>query len=191
MDEWHQAIKVFNQGGIVIFPTDTVFGIGCRMDNKTAIERLFDIKQRPKVQAVPVLVENINMAQKYLVPLSGSVRKLMETYWPGGLTIVYPCKIKQTPPLVRGSSPNLGVRMPSHSLVIQLLKTLGVPVLAPSANFHGHETPTRAVDLDKQLVKLVDFVVSGECQKKCASTVVDCTKTPWQILRQGNVKISI
>src|SRR3990172_9370367 len=106
-NEVQQAIEILNQGGIVVFPTDTAFGVGCRMDDRQAVERLLKLKKRPKGQAVPVLVDSLEMAQKYLLPLQDRVLELMKKYWPGALTIVLPCKTEMVPSLVRGGGQTL------------------------------------------------------------------------------------
>lgn len=186
-----QAIKILKEGGIVIYPTDTVYGIGCRMDDTKAVKRLFMIRKRPTVQATPVLVDSIAQAEKYLSPpLPNNVRHLMKRYWPGALTIVYPCITKRIPDLVRGGGKTLGVRMPNHKIALALIKGIGVPLLGPSANFHGVPTPFSFSDLDEKLIKLVDYVIEGQCNFKKASTVIDCSTSPWRIIRQGAVKIS-
>ena len=88
-DQITQVTKILNQGGIVIFPTDTAFGIGCRIDNEDAVKRLFKIRNRPQSQAVPALVSDLEMARKYAEEVSEDViKKLIEPYWPGALTIV-------------------------------------------------------------------------------------------------------
>lgn len=184
-----QAVEILNAGGILIFPTDTAFGIGCRMDKKKAIERIFKIRKRPKNQAVPVLVSSIEMAKKYLLPLPKEVEDLMKKYWPGALTIVYPCQIKKVPFLVRGRGKTLGVRMPNHQVPLQLIKLVKVPILGPSANFHDQPTPYKFEDLDKNLLKLVDLVIPGQCQVGLVSTVIDCSQKPWKIIRKGAIKI--
>jgi len=192
MDKIKEAVKVLNQGGIVIYPTDTAFGIGCRIDNQSSIKKLFEIKRRPKSQAVPVLVSSIGMAKKFLLsPLPDNVRHLMERYWPGALTIVYPCKKNSVPSLVRGSRENLGVRMPNHKTALSLIEDAGVPILGPSANFHGGKTPYKYDQLDKELVRLVDYVIAGKCKMGNVSTVVDCSTAPWKIIRDGAVKIKL
>src|SRR4030043_1719240 len=87
-----KAIKILKQGGIVIFPTDTVFGVSCRIDMEDAVEKLFEIKGKPEKRPAPVLVDSVEMAQEYLKPVSSEVmNKLIKPYWPGGLTIVLPC----------------------------------------------------------------------------------------------------
>lgn len=192
MNTLKEAIDILKKGGIVIFPTDTAYGIGCRMDDEKAVERLFSLRRRPQHQATPVLVSSRSMAEKYLrSPLPDNVRRLCDTYWPGGVTVIYHCQIENVPLLVRGGGTTLGVRMPDHEIPLALIHEVGIPLLGPSANFHGDKTPYRYTDLDKDLVKLVDFVIEGECKGKLASTVVDCTKTPFHIVREGAVKINI
>jgi len=186
----NQAIKILNQGGIVIFPTDTAFGISCRMDNEKTIQRLFKIRQRPLTQATPVLVSGLEMAQEYLLPIPPDVKEnLIKKYWPGALTIVLPSLTQKIPALVRGNSKNLGVRMPNHQIPLQLISQTNVPLLAPSANIHSRPTPYTFASLDVNLAKQVDFIIPGNCTLKNASTVIDCSITPWKILRHGAVSI--
>src|SRR3989344_181169 len=97
-----KAISILKTGGIVIFPTDTAFGIGCRIDDEKAVKRLFTIRKRPVAKAVPVLVSSINMAKEYVDNLDLKVLELMKKYWPGGLTIVLSSQTKNVVPLVRG-----------------------------------------------------------------------------------------
>jgi L-threonylcarbamoyladenylate synthase len=187
-----QAVSILKKGGIVIFPTDTAFGIGCVIDNQKAVERLFEIRKRPPTQATPVLVESIEMAREYLMDIPQDVEeKLMKKYWPGALTIVLNCKKDMIPELVRGGTDTLGVRIPNHPTTLEIIRALGKPILGPSANFHGDPTPYTFESLDPELVKLVDFVVKGECTVKEASTVIDCTVSPWNILRQGAIQLDL
>lgn len=182
-----QAIKVLRDGGIVIFPTDTAFGIGCRIDSTFSVDRLFRLRHRPITQAMPVLVSSESMALPYLTSPSSIVRHLMKTYWPGGLTIVAPCDIDTVYSPIRGGTNAIGLRMPSHETTLSMIMGVGVPVLGPSANFHGAATPFSIKDIDKRLIKLVDFVLEGVSDTHVASTVVDCTIKPYTIIRQGAV----
>ena len=119
MNEIEQAVKVFNQGGIVIFPTDTAYGIGCRIDNAKAVQRLFALRKRPLTQPTPVLVASAAMAQEYLLPIPEDVtRKLIEIYWPGALTIILKCIKLKVPELVRGGGNSLGVRNPNNHTIL-------------------------------------------------------------------------
>lgn len=184
-----KAVNVLNDGGIVIFPTDTAFGIGCRIDGEKAIKRLFEIRRRPKTLAAPILVDSVKMAQKYLQSISNNVEELMNKYWPGALTIVLPCKVEKVPSLVRGGGNTLGVRMPNHEATLSIIKNVGVPILGPSANFHEGKTPYSFKDLDPRLIEQVDYIVHGKTLVRQVSTVIDCSQKPWRILRQGAIGI--
>lgn len=187
-----QAITSLKQGGIVIYPTDTAFGIGCRIDDAKAVERLFKLRKRPHAKATPVLVDTVKMAQDYLKPIPKAVvDQLIEPYWPGALTIVLPCLTKKVPSLVRGGGQTIGVRIPNHKTARAIIQGVGIPVIGSSANFAGGKTPFRFEDLDPALISLVDYVVPGECSLKAASTVIDCSVKPWRVLRQGAVKIEL
>jgi L-threonylcarbamoyladenylate synthase len=183
------AVRIVKNGGIIIFPTDTAFGIGCRIDDSEAVNRLFRIRRRPTTQPMPVLVSSVGMALAYYFNASDVVRRLMKEYWPGALTIVAPCRTNAIYSPIRGGGNTIGLRMPNHPAILKIIEEVGVPILGPSANFHGDPTPYSAVDLNPKLVKLVDYVVAGECRVKQASTVVDCSVTPYKILRQGAVKL--
>lgn len=186
----NQAIDILKQGGIAVFPTDTAFAVGCRIDDEKAVDRLFAIRRRPKKQATPVLVDTVKMAQDYLQPIPKDViNKLIETYWPGGLTIILPSMVSKVPQLVRGGGDTLGVRIPNHPIARKIIRGVGIPILGPSANFHGEKTPYKVDELDEDFLKRVDVVVKGDCPVGNVSTVIDCTVKPWKILRQGEVVI--
>jgi len=190
MDEVKDAIDVLKDGGIVIFPTDTAFGIGCRIDDEKAVERLFKIRKRPPTQATPVLINSLEMVTEYIQKIPRDVQKeLIEKYWPGALTIVLPCKTEKVPNLVRGGGETLGIRMPNHKMTLSLIEGVGVPILGPSANFYGKETPYEFKNLDPELLKLVDYVVKGETQTGKTSTVIDVSKKPWKVIREGAIKL--
>lgn len=187
-----KAIAIVKQRGIVIFPTDTAFAISTRIDTAEGVKRLFALRRRPETKATPVLVDTVSMAQHYLRPIPKKViDTLIEPYWPGALTIVLPAKSEKIPSLVRGGSDTLGVRIPNHAIARAIIRGVGVPLLGPSANFAGEQTPFTVDSLDKDLISLVDYVVPGVCTLRQASTVVDCSITPWRILRQGAVTLTL
>ncbi|MBI3342970.1 threonylcarbamoyl-AMP synthase [Candidatus Gottesmanbacteria bacterium] len=187
MDSTQQAIQVLKDGGIVVYPTDTAFGIGCRMDNEKAVDRLFAIRKRPLTLATPVLVASEQMALAYYLDAPEIVRRLMKTYWPGALTIISRCKKGLVCSPIRGGGETIGLRMPNHETALELIRGVSVPILGPSANFHGQPTPYRVGDVDPELIKLVDFVVPGDSSIGMASTVVDCSVNPYRIVRQGSI----
>lgn len=190
--DFERAIKVLRTGGILIFPTDTAYGIGCRIDDEKAVKRLFKLRKRVETKATPVLVSGLAMAREYWQEIPDLVvDKLIKPYWPGALTIVLPCKSEKVLGLVRGGGENLGLRMPDNEHLLDIIEQVGVPIIGTSANFAGEQTPYRSEDLDPELIKLVDYVLAGECLGKQASTVIDCSVDPWKILRQGVIRISI
>jgi L-threonylcarbamoyladenylate synthase len=191
----HKAASVLRRGGIVIFPTDTVYGIGCRFDDQKAIERLYQIKNAPKDQPFPILVSNINQV-KQLAKVTGLAQKLIDKYWPGALTIIFPGSSTYSKP---GSeqlcepglnTEKIGFRMPNSKLVLDLINEVGVPIIGTSANFHDQKPPKSFVELDPRIIQLADFTIKGRCQKGIQSTVIDATSGPPKILRQGAIRIS-
>lgn len=186
-NEIKKAVEILNKGGIVVFPTDTVYGVGCRIDNEKAVKKLFKIRKRPAAQAFPVLVSGIPQAKKYFLNCPREIENLMKKYWPGALTIVYKCKNKIIPKLVRGGGGTIGLRMPNHKIPLEIIKNVSVPLLGPSANFHKYPTPKNFSELDPEFIKLVDFVIKGEVKLGISSTVLDCTQKPYKIIRQGGV----
>lgn len=185
-----KAVEVFKNGGIVIFPTDTAIGIGCRIDNAQTVRKLFNIRKRPETKAVPVLFNSINMVRKYVEEIPQDVEDIAKKYWPGALTLVLHSNRVKVPLLVRGGGETLGVRIPDNKVIRTIITEVGVPILGPSANFSGEKTPFRFADLNPKLVNLVDYVLNGEINSEDnVSTIIDCTITPWKIIRQGAIKI--
>jgi L-threonylcarbamoyladenylate synthase len=185
-----KGAEILRNGGIVIFPTDTAFGIGCRIDSKAAVDRLFELRKRPRHQATPVLVESRNMAEDYFDGTSERIEGFMRRYWPGALTIVSWCRTERIYEPVRGGSKTVGLRMPDHPIPVGLIRSIGVPILGPSANFHNGKTPYETKDVDTGLIALADLFIPGMCRTGLVSTVVDCTEEPYKIIRQGAVKIT-
>lgn len=185
------AIEIFKNGGIVIFPTDTAIGIGCRIDSGKAVRRLLKIRKRPENKPILALVDSVEMAQNYLFPIPKKVKdELIKPYWPGKLTILLKCNIDKIPSIVRGGGNSLGVRFPNNQTLLRIIKGVGIPIVAPSANFSGEKTPYSFEDLNPELVKHADYVLNGIVGlEKNVSTIIDCTVTPWKIIREGSVKI--
>jgi L-threonylcarbamoyladenylate synthase len=184
-----QAVRILNAGGIIIYPTDTAFGIGCRIDKYQTVDKLFKIRKRPPEVAMPVLVGSVEMANKYFDKPDDVVVKMMKKYWPGALTIVYNCKEKSIYPPIRASKKTVGLRLPDNATVIELIRSVEVPILGPSANFHGGITPFKIEEVDPELISKVDGVVGGVCTLKRVSTVVDLSVKPYRIIRPGAIKI--
>jgi len=186
-----KAVEVFKNGGIVIFPTDTAIGIGCRIDDEAAVKKIFKIRKRSENKPLLVLVDSVEMAEKYVNPIPKKVKdELIKPFWPGKLTIILKCNPDKVPFPVRDERNTLGVRFPDNSRLLRLIKEVGVPIVAPSANFSGEKTPFKFEDLNPDLIKKANFILNEEMGLgKSLSTVVDCTVKPWKIIRKGAVKI--
>ena len=178
-DQIKEAVKILKKGGIVIFPTDTVYGIGCRFDDKDAISRLYKIKKTPESQPFPILVSDLSQVEKLAV-INKTGEELIKKYWPGALTIVLQSK--------EGKN-KIGFRMPDSALIKSIIDGLGEPIIGTSANFHGSRAPNSYEKLDSTFIKLADFVLRGECQLGIESTVVDATIDYPEVLRDGAIKL--
>ncbi len=177
LEDLNKAVDIIKKGGVIIFPTDTVYGIGCKWNNSAAIARIKNIKSSN--QNFPVLIENIKQAHE-IGKISPQALHLMNRYWPGGLTIL----VKS-----RHSDEKIGIRMPASKTVKYLVEILGYPIIGTSANFHGKPAPTSSKELDPRIINFVDFVIKGECEQGIESTVIDSTVMPVKIIRSGAVKI--
>ena len=194
---YRDAAKILKAGGVVIFPTDTVYGIGCRYDNKESIDRLYRIKKTPQSQPFPILVSSVNQVRK-LAKVPKAAEKLIKKYWPGALTIIlftrHPERERRICLDSSGAPQNdtskVGFRIPNSKVTLDLIDTVGVPIIGTSANFHGQIAPKSFKELDPKIIKLADFVVKGKCKGRVESTVVDATVDPPKILRQGAVMIT-
>src|SRR3989344_5543655 len=134
MSDTQKVIEIFKRGGVVVFPTDTAFGIGCRMDDEKAVKRIFDIKQRARSEALLVLVESVRMAEKYVEIPAEAREKLINKHWPGGLSIFLKTKPGKVLGIVTANTDILAVRWPRHKIIEKMIREVKVPIIATSAN---------------------------------------------------------
>jgi L-threonylcarbamoyladenylate synthase len=186
-----EVIERLRQGKVGIFPTDTVYGIGCRMDNKDAVKKVYLIRNRPAEKSLLVLVSSLEMAKEYVDIGSEVEEKLISKFWPGGLTIIFNSKKDKVLPIVNAGGNTLAVRLPNHQVLQKIIEGVGVPLVAPSANFSGGDTPFTFSDVDPHLMQKVDFVLNGMCTMEGTSTIIDTTVKPWKIVRQGVVEVNV
>lgn len=184
-----KAIETLKSGGIVIFPTDTAVGIGCRMDDEKAVRRVFEIKKRAFDNALLVLVDSIGMAEEYVEIPDDVRKKLVEKYWPGGLSLFLKTKPGKVPGIVTAGTNVLAVRWPKHKAMEEIIREVGVPIIATSANISGDVTPYSLEQVDKTILDQADYVMEGECTYKQESTIIDLTVKPWKVVREGAVKV--
>jgi L-threonylcarbamoyladenylate synthase len=187
VDSLSQAADLLRRGGLVAFPTETVYGLGAHALDPTAVQAIFEAKQRPAWDPLIVHVANQEQLQMVAVDIPPAGRLLMEAFWPGPLTLLFP-RSSRVPPIVTAGRPRVGVRMPRHPVARRLIELAGVPVAAPSANSFGRTSPTRAdfvlQDLDGRIDAVID---SGETTLGLESTVVDVCAQPPVLYRPGMV----
>jgi len=182
--EIEKGAKILQKGGVVAFPTDTVYGLGADAFNSTAVERIYGIKNRPKHQQLPLLIADAERLTTLVNPISEIAWFLARRFWPGGLTLVLP-KIDSLPAYL-ASGPTIAVRVPNHPACLALIQRLGNPIIGTSANISGQPAALTAEEVGQQLGGKIDFIINGgKCPGGKESTVVDVTHEPSIILRQG------
>ena len=184
-----RAAVLIRSGGVIAFPTETVYGLGANAFNPQAMLRIFEIKNRPSFDPLIVHIANIDSVKKLCADVSPLAKKLMKKFWPGPLTLVLP-KNKTVPDVVTSGLPTVAVRMPSHPVALALVRCAGVPIAAPSANPFGCLSPTTAAHVIKYLDGQIDLVLDGgKCPMGVESTIFDLTGEKPTLLRPGALSI--
>ncbi len=183
-----RAARVLRKGGVVAFPTETVYGLGANAFDARAAARIFEIKRRPRFDPLIVHVFDRAMLAQVVAELPDAAERLIERFWPGALTLVLR-KRRAIPDLVTAGSETLAVRMPSHPVARGLLELAALPVAAPSANPFGYLSPTRAQHVERLLGDSVDLVLDGgPSEHGLESTIVTLEPRP-ALLRAGAVAV--
>ena len=173
------AAKVIREGGLVVFPTETVYGIAANLLDKKAVERLRAVKARPEGKSFTIHISDLKMIRDMGCAITGTAEKLIAEFWPGPLTII----------LKSHKGDNVGFRMPADKIALELIKASGVPVVAPSANLSGKPAPATAEEAMADLEGKIDMVIDGgRTEVGLESTVVDLTVNPFKVLRTGAIK---
>jgi tRNA threonylcarbamoyl adenosine modification protein (Sua5/YciO/YrdC/YwlC family) len=181
------AATVLRDGGLVVFPTETVYGIGALADSKFGAQEIFEVKVRPLDMPLPWLVENEDALDIFGVDVPDYAHKLAHEFWPGPLTLVVKASDRVGRDF-RAPDGTVGLRAPSHEVVIELLQAAGGPIIATSANTHGNAAPGAFVEVEQRIVHAADLSLDGgETEHQLASTVVDCTAGSPAILREGAI----
>jgi L-threonylcarbamoyladenylate synthase len=183
--EIKRAAKLIRSGGLVAFPTETVYGLGANALDEGAVRRIFEVKQRPWASPLIVHVADEKMARAVSTEWPSIAQKLGKQFWPGPLTLVLK-KAAIVPDLVTAGLDSVGVRMPAHPLALELIRSAGVPVAAPSANPFSAISPTTAEHVREGLGDRVDMILDGgPTAVGIESTVVALHRKPPAILRPG------
>jgi L-threonylcarbamoyladenylate synthase len=181
------AAKIIRQGGLVAFPTETVYGLGANALDADAVEKIFAAKERPHWDPVIVHVADVAGARGLTLAWPEAAERLAAAFWPGPLTMLLP-RTAAIPDICTAGREKVGVRLPSHPVALALIAAAGVPVAAPSANRFGHTSPTTAEHVLADLEGRIDAILdAGACDVGVESTVLDPTAEPAIIYRPGGV----
>jgi len=182
-----QGITILKQGGIVAFPTDTVYGLGAGISIDHAVARIYMVKERPHSMAFPLLLADKSQIGEVAHPVPPVAWLLADKFLPGALTIVL-FKSKSVPDIVTGGGRTIAVRIPAHPVPISLAHGLGTPIVGTSANLSGKPSLLTADEVRAQLGNKVDLIIDGgRCPGGKESTIVDLTREIPLVLREGAI----
>lgn len=183
------ALKI-KDGGIVAFPTETVYGLGADALNAKAVAKIFEAKGRPQDNPLIIHVADFNI-DEYVTEVPDMAKDIMKKFWPGPITIILNKK-EIVPDVTSAGLNTIGVRMPQNNIARELIKASGVPIAAPSANISGRPSPTDMESCVEDLNGKVDYIIGGENSiVGVESTIVDCTVNPICVLRPGAVTLEM
>ena len=187
LEKLKEPSKIIKDGGVVIFPTETVYGIGTNGFDEDGIRRIYELKKRDFNKPISLLVSNMEMVKMVAKDISDLEYALMERFFPGPFTIILKKK-KDVPDILTANSDTVGIRMPSGEIAKKLIEYADVPIATPSANISGKPSGTNIDDIIKDFDGKVDCIIdSGESKLGVASTIVKVVNGVPHILREGTI----
>lgn len=181
------GISLLKAGHPISFPTDTVYALGAPINDIACVKMVYEIKQRPLNMALPILLAEPGDVSLVALEVSDTARVLMQEFWPGALTLVFR-KTPFVPDIVTAGSPTVAVRIAGSPLAIEIVRSVGVPIIGTSANIHGRPSPTTAKDVEAQIGDKVELIIdAGKTPGGIESTILDMSTDRPRILRQGAV----
>ena len=182
-----EAAEIIKQGGLVAFPTETVYGLGADGLNSIAVAKIFEVKKRPSFNPLILHISDKSSLEKYSKVRNDKVDQLINKFWPGPLTLVLP-KTNLVPDIVTAGNLTVAIRIPNHPVALQLIKECGSPIAAPSANRFGHLSPTDSSHVAKYLGNKVDLILDGgKCSVGIESTIIEFVDDEFYLLRPGGL----
>lgn len=181
--------KAIKKGKIIVFKTDTVYGLGTNAFDKEACKRIYEIKGRPMNKPLLVLISDIGMLKQIVDFISPEEQKLIDAFWPESLTIKFKKKENVLPDIISSEDEYIRVRMLKNGLAYNIVKEAGVPIVAPSANLSGSPTKTKIKNIIDELGGKVDYILdSGNLNNNITSTIVEVKDKKVIIIREGKIK---
>lgn len=187
-DTIFQISSDIKKGKIVVFKTDTVYGIGTNVFCEDACKKIYEIKGRPTYKPLNVLISNISMLKEIVDFISPAEQKLIDAFWPGPLTIKFKKKENVLPDIISAGDEYVRVRLLKNGLAYNLIQTAGVPIVAPSANLSGSPTGTNIKEIINELGGKVDYILdSGNINNDTTSTIVEVDNEKAIVIREGKI----
>ena len=184
-----KAAHIIKGGGIVAFPTETVYGLGADAFNPIAVTKIFEAKNRPFFDPMIVHISDLSQMSKLAININKNAGRLAGRFWPGPLTMVLQ-KTAMVPDIVTSGLPSVAIRMPNHLLAIELIRRAKTPIAAPSANPFGYLSPTCASHVLEQLDDKADMIIDGgECSVGLESTIIKVVEDRNILLRHGGIPV--
>lgn len=186
-EKLQEPAQIIKQGGLVVFPTETVYGIGTNGLDEKAIRRLYEVKKRPFTKPISLLVSNIEMVEQIAKDITDIEYKIMQAFFPGPLTIILKKK-KAISNMLTANSDTVGIRMPKGKVARKILEYANIPIATPSANISGKPSGTNIQSIMKDFENKVEYYVdTGESEIGTSSTIVRVVNGVPTILRQGSI----
>ncbi len=189
-DELDEIVDIIKRDGIVVFPTETVYGIGGNALSENVINNIYNIKKRPQEKALNILVKNKEEIKKYAYISNELEEEIIDKFMPGPITIILKKRKSQIPDLLTGNNDTIGIRIPDNDIVKKILEKCNLPIAAPSANISGKPSSIRLEDIKPDFDGKVDaFIDGGKCKQNISSTIVKVIDGNIKILREGIISI--
>ena len=185
-----RAVEILSGGGVIAYPTETLYGLGAHAGNAEAVEKIFIIKGRPFAKPIALIMGNEENMEELVREVSPASRRLMEAFWPGALTLVFNASSRILPPLTAETG-TIGIRISSHPIASAIAKTLHFPITATSANLSGEGECSTAEEVAERLKEKIDAIIDGGgARGGVSSTILDVTTDPPVIIREGTIPAS-
>ena len=186
-EQIEKGVSILKQGGIIAYPTDTVYGLGASAFIAGAVQRIFTVKERPSDMPLPLLLAETSQIRELAEYVPENAWSLIETFLPGGLTLVLPAA-GSVPEIITAGGLTVALRIPAHPVPLAIIKGLGAPLVGTSANLSGRPSVMTATEVQSQLGDKVDFIIDGgKCPGGIESTIIDMTAEKPVILRAGAI----
>lgn len=188
-DTIHRAAEIIENRGVVVFPTQCLYGLAADARDSSAIKQIFHIKHRPETNPLLILIHSPTDLEELVTHIPDAAHRLIQAFWPGGLTLIFEAAPRVSDLLTAGTG-KIGVRIPSHPVARALVKAAGRPITGTSANRSGAPGCSQIKDLPQDLIRAADLVLdAGPLKGGTGSTILDITCDPPRVIRQGRIAL--